>query len=34
VFIAKTKHKELSDRNWDRLAAVLDHLVAKISYFL
>lgn len=24
-------HKELSDRNWDHLAAVLDHLVAKIS---
>jgi hypothetical protein len=27
----KTVHKELSDRNWDNLAAVLDHLVAKIS---
>jgi hypothetical protein len=27
----KTTHKELSDRNWDQLAAVLDHLVAKIS---
>jgi hypothetical protein len=27
----RTVHKELSDRNWDHLAAVLDHLVAKIS---
>jgi hypothetical protein len=27
----KPAHKELSDRNWDHLAAVLDHLVAKIS---
>ena len=27
----KTVHKELSDRNWDNLAAVLDQLVAKIS---
>jgi hypothetical protein len=27
----RPSHKELSDRNWDHLAAVLDHLVAKIS---
>ena len=27
----KPKSKELNDRNWDHLAAVLDHLVAKIS---
>lgn len=27
----RPKSKELSDRNWDHLAPVLDHLVAKIS---
>jgi hypothetical protein len=27
----KTAHKELNDRNWDHLAAILDHLAAKIS---
>ena len=27
----KPKSKELNDRNWDHLAAILDHLVAKIS---
>ena len=27
----RAAHKELSDRNWDNMAAVLDYLVTKIS---